>query len=255
MSKLAAGGRAAALGLAFLFAFAPVLASAGTTGSLAGQVTDEKGTPLAGASVKISSPSQTAVVQTDAHGRFAFLSLAPDTYDVTTTKTGYTPASYPGVTIFADQGLTLAIVISTKSLKNIATVNSRSNSLVKPGTTASVYSVNAAAQTQLQGSGGGYNLDSSYSAIYAQPGVSSYIGNYGRICRSRAEFRSKPTRSCRSNSRRSPYERVCSTDFDARSVRRRSSRSRRGRSCSGFAIDSTSFAKSPNTPTADSTVG
>jgi hypothetical protein len=154
-------------------------ALAGTTGGLSGQVTGDKGAPVAGAAVKVTSASQTAVVTTDAGGRFNFLSLAPDTYTVTATKDGYAPSSYPGVVVFADQGLNLQISLQ-RTLKQIANVTSRSaGSLVKSGTTASVYSVNAAQATQTAGSGGGYNLDSAYSAIYSQPGISSYIGNYG----------------------------------------------------------------------------
>jgi Carboxypeptidase regulatory-like domain/TonB dependent receptor len=154
-------------------------ALAGTTGGLSGQVTGDNGAPVAGAAVKVSSPSQTASTTTDASGHFNFLSLAPDSYALTATKDGYAPSSYPGVVIFADQSLTLQVSLQRQP-KTIASVTSRSNgSLVKPGTTADVYSVSGATQTAVSGIGGGYNLDSSYSAIYSQPGVNSQIGNYG----------------------------------------------------------------------------
>ncbi len=154
-------------------------ALAGTTGGLSGQVTGAKGAPIAGAVVMVTSPSQTASETTDASGHFSFLSLAPDSYTVTASKAGYNTTSYPGVTVFADQSLTLTISLQT-ALKTIAKVTARSaGSLVKPGTTADVYSVNAATQTAVSSIGGGYNLDSAYSAIYSQPGVTSQIGNYG----------------------------------------------------------------------------
>ena len=95
------------------------------------------------------------------------------------TKEGYNPTTFPGVTIFADQSQTLALRMQ-KGLKTIATVGARAaGNLVKSGTTADVYSVNAATQNAVQGIGGGGNLDSAYSAIYSQPGVISQIGNYG----------------------------------------------------------------------------
>jgi Carboxypeptidase regulatory-like domain/TonB dependent receptor len=154
-------------------------ALAGTTGGLSGQVTGDNGAPVAGVAVKVSSPSQTASTTTDASGHFNFLTLAPDSYALTATKDGYAAASYPGVSIFADQSLTIQVAL-TRQPKTIASVTSRSNgSLVKPGTTADVYSVNAATQATVSGIAGGYNLDSSYSAIYSQPGVNSQIGNYG----------------------------------------------------------------------------
>ena len=84
-------------------------ALAGTTGGLSGQVTDEKGAPVAGAAVKASSPQQTASVTTDAGGHFSFLDLAPDTYTVTAAKDGFEASNNTGVSVFADQTLTIAV--------------------------------------------------------------------------------------------------------------------------------------------------
>ncbi|MBV8372555.1 MAG: carboxypeptidase regulatory-like domain-containing protein, partial [Candidatus Eremiobacteraeota bacterium] len=152
---------------------------AGTTGSLSGMIVDENGAPIAGATVKAASASQTVSSTTDAGGHFQFLSLAPDTYTVSASKTGYNPTTYPGVSIFADQSQTVSIKMQ-KGLKTIATVSAQAaGNLVKSGTTADVYSVNSATQATVQGIGGGGNLDSAYSAIYSQPGVNSQIGNYG----------------------------------------------------------------------------
>jgi len=152
---------------------------AGTTGSLSGIVTDENGAPIAGAAVKAASASQTVGATTDAGGHFQFLTLAPDTYTVSVSKEGFTPSTFPGVTIFADQSQTVSVKLQ-KGLKTIANVSARAaGNLVKSGTTADVYSVNSATQATVQGIGGGGNLDSAYSAIYSQPGVNSQIGNYG----------------------------------------------------------------------------
>ena len=108
------------------------------------------------------------------------MTLAPDTYVVTASKDGYAPSSYPGITIFADQSLTLAVKLPHANLKNIATVTATSaGSLVKPGTTVDVYAVNQATATQLQIAGGGNNINSAYSAIYSMPGVNGLPGNYG----------------------------------------------------------------------------
>jgi hypothetical protein len=155
-------------------------ALAGTTGSINGTVVDDTGAPISGATIAAVSPSQAASTTTDSKGNFLFLSLAPDSYTVSVTKDGYQPVSTPGVTVFADQTQTLALT-SAKSLETIAKVRtSLAGSLVKAGTTSDIYSVNAATQKTLAGIGGGYNLNSAYSAIYSQPGVSSYIGNYGQ---------------------------------------------------------------------------
>ena len=155
-------------------------ALAGTTGGLSGTLTDSTtGKPVADAKISVSSPSQNASTTTDAGGRFNFLNLAPDTYTVSAEKEGYAPATVGGVTIFADQSLTVSLQTQPQ-LKTIAKITSRAaGNLVKPGTTADVYSVNAATQQVVSGSGGGFNLNSAYSGVYSQPGVTSYVGNYG----------------------------------------------------------------------------
>src|SRR5580698_6495856 len=92
--------------LVLLVAFAgqETWALAGTTGGLTGTIVDAgTGAPVAGARVQISSPSDVA------SGHFGFLTLPPDTYTVSITKTGYQDLSLPGQSVFADsvQNLTL----------------------------------------------------------------------------------------------------------------------------------------------------
>ncbi|HEY1429825.1 MAG TPA: TonB-dependent receptor, partial [Candidatus Tumulicola sp.] len=150
--------------------------SAGTTGSLAGTVlSSSTGQPVAGAAVKVSSPSQVATTHTDAGGRFVFLSLAPDTYVVTIDQNGYEPYSASGLSIFADQAQTLSFKLN-KSLKTIAQVQSRSSlNLVRSGTITDVYSVNPAVTKAAAPIGGGGGLNNVYSAIAAMPGA--YVPN------------------------------------------------------------------------------
>jgi hypothetical protein len=145
---------------------------AGTTGGISGVVVETgTSTPIAGVAVSATSPSQSARATTDAGGHFAFVSLAPDEYTISLQKPGYTPSSYAGVAVFADaqQTLTLSMRIA---LKTIANVTSRSSaSLVRPGTTADIYSVNAAQQERTAVLGGGGSLNSAYSAIASVPGA------------------------------------------------------------------------------------
>jgi hypothetical protein len=95
-------------------------------------------------------------------------------------KDGFAPTSIAGVTVFADQTQTVALTTHPQDLKTIVKVTSRAaGALVKSGTTSDVYQVNAATQKAVSSLGGGYNLDSAYSAIYSQPGVESQIGDYG----------------------------------------------------------------------------
>lgn len=147
-------------------------ALAGTTGGITGTVVDaQTHAPVANARITATAPSQTGTTTTDAAGRFTFLSLTPDTYTLTADKEQYTPVNLPGVTVFADSNQTVAISMQP-TLKTIARVTSTAaGSLVKSGTTADVYSVNAATQDKISALGGGGSLNSAYSAVASVPGA------------------------------------------------------------------------------------
>ncbi|MDP9105020.1 MAG: TonB-dependent receptor, partial [Candidatus Eremiobacteraeota bacterium] len=157
---------------------------AGTTGAIAGSVVDAStNSPVSGARVTATSPSQSATTTTDASGRFSFISLIPDTYTISAAETAARDAaSTSGVTVQADQTVNVSLTQPAK-LKQIGSVTSRAaGALVKPGTTADVYSINAVTQDKASGVGGGGNLNSAWSAIATVPGVfitpnqTGYIG-------------------------------------------------------------------------------
>ena len=155
---------------------------AGTTGSLTGTVTDlATSQPLAGVHVTVASPSQSATTTTDAVGRFTFLSLAPDTYTVATDATStHIAASLSGVTVQADQSISVAIPTPAR-LQTIGSTTSRASALVKPGTTADVYSISATQQDKASAFGGGGTLNSAWSALSTVPGVFITAGQNGYI--------------------------------------------------------------------------
>jgi hypothetical protein len=155
---------------------------AGTTGTISGTIIDTAtNKPLAGAKISATSPSQNASVTSDAQGHYTFLSLVPDTYVLSVEFSGYDSSVVSGVTVQADQTRVVPLNL-TKSLTTIATVHTRSASaLVKPGTTADVYSISATQQDKLAAVGGGGNLNSAWSAIATVPGVFVLPGQSGYI--------------------------------------------------------------------------
>ena len=169
-----------AVALLFALLVPGTSAFAGTTGSLSGSIVDATThQPLAGASVTVASPSQTATTTTDGGGSFTFLSLAPDTYALTAVKAGYQNVAGSGITINADQSLRLDYT-AVKTLQTIGNVRSRaSSSLVRAGTVTDTYSVNAATQERIAGLGGGGSLNQAYSALAATPGVFVPSGQNG----------------------------------------------------------------------------
>ncbi len=147
-------------------------ALAGTTGGLSGSVVDaDNSAPVAGAQVTASSPSQNATGTTDATGHFTFLTLPPDTYTVTIAKSGYQSISVPGQVVFADtvQNVTVRLPKALKTIAHVAATGV--GSLVKAGTTADIYSVNAGMQKAASALGGGGSLNSAYSAVASVPGA------------------------------------------------------------------------------------
>jgi Carboxypeptidase regulatory-like domain/TonB dependent receptor len=160
-----------ALAVAFAFLAPGAPAIAGTTGGLSGTVTDTNKVPVAGAKITATSPSQLASAVTDSTGHFTFVSLAPDEYTLTIEKTGFDSGSFPGIAVFADAQQTLSLTLHP-ALQTIAKVSSRaSGDLVRAGTTADLYSVNAAQQDRVSALGGGGGLNNAYSAIASVPGA------------------------------------------------------------------------------------
>ena len=156
---------------------------AGTTGAINGTVLDSQSNqPIAGVQVTAASPSQTATATSDSGGRFSFISLAPDTYTVSAPASAtHDTAVVSGVTVQADQTVAISLQQPSK-LKVIGSVTSRAASaLVKAGTTADVYSINAVTQDKASGFGGGGNLNSAWSAITSVPGVFIAPGQTGYI--------------------------------------------------------------------------
>ncbi|HEY7980377.1 MAG TPA: TonB-dependent receptor [Candidatus Eremiobacteraceae bacterium] len=152
---------------------------AGTTGALNGVVSSKDGTPLAGVKVTASSPSESVSAISSSSGNFSFVSLVPDTYEVTASKDGYDTTSQPGVSIFADntQNVKIQLQASTKTLGHITTT--AASALVKAGTTSDVYSVNAATQAKVGSLGGGGSMDAAYGAIATTAGVVVIPGQSG----------------------------------------------------------------------------
>lgn len=149
---------------------------AGVSGNMAGTVRDSAGGPIAGATVAAVSPSQQATTVTDAAGHFTILALAPDTYTITITKTGFQSTSFPGNVVFADQTQQSTYTLN-KALKTIAHVTSASSgNLVKSGVGSDLYSVNSTQVAAAAPLGGGGNLNNAYSALAAVPGVQVNLG-------------------------------------------------------------------------------
>src|SRR6202011_2034891 len=174
---------AAAFAVAAVVAFSPAAVRAGTTGTIVGRIIDQDtNAPLEGARVGVTSPSQNASSLTDAAGGFRFLSLNPDTYTVTVERNGYDILSLAGVTVQADQTVTLNRALPRHLIihSRIGSTRARGSAdLIRAGTTSDVYSVSGAYQDTSQALGGPGGLTNAYAAIQSVPGANVQQGQQG----------------------------------------------------------------------------
>lgn len=96
--------RKSLVSLAFCAAFLGLVlpaAAAGPTGSLKGRVMDEKGAPLSGAYLYVTSPTALGMANfmTTKSGRFAVVSLVPGKYKVVSERPGYKTVTVDGVIV------------------------------------------------------------------------------------------------------------------------------------------------------------
>jgi Carboxypeptidase regulatory-like domain/TonB-dependent Receptor Plug Domain len=180
MTHLQRWWRTAAIALASAFivtAVVPQAALAGTTGTIAGVVTDAtSGAPVANVRVTAVSPSQTESTVTNSTGFYSLQALTPDTYTVSFQAPGYQASSEPGITVQQDFVFKLDSKL-TKELRTIAVVRSRAaGNLVKPYEGTDVYNVSG---QQLNAATGGDNLHHTiYEYLNTVPGVTPIGGGY-----------------------------------------------------------------------------
>ena len=141
--------------------------------------------PIAGAQVTATSPSQSATVTTDAAGHFSFLTLAPDTYTVTVSKGRLsTDQRSRSESSLPTPCKPLPCACPRRSRRSRALPLRPPGALVKSGTTADVYSINASAQQATAALGGGGLINQAYSAISTVPGayvIPNQTGYYATI--------------------------------------------------------------------------
>lgn len=149
-----------------LFVVGLVDASAGTTGGVAGYVSDTKGA-IAGVHVSAVAPSGRAETTTGASGFYALNGLALDTYTVTFSKDGYLTQAISNIAMVQDQSI--RVNARLEPVKTLAHIEVRSStSLVQPTVTADTYVIS---QSRLSGINGTPQDLNGFKALESLPGV------------------------------------------------------------------------------------
>ena len=117
----------------------PLIAQAGTTGKLAGKITDQKKEPLPSANVVILGTTLGAVTNID--GYFTILNIPPGTYDVQIRLIGYRSTTHKGVEVSVDQTTKLDAVLEDESITTEAVVVTARRPVVEVGLTSTVATV------------------------------------------------------------------------------------------------------------------
>jgi hypothetical protein len=81
-------------------------------GNLLGDIEDQRGQRLGGATVTISGPDKPPPQVSDAQGRFRFLALLPGTYWLTAELAGFGTLEYPNINVGVGRNTTVALTLS-----------------------------------------------------------------------------------------------------------------------------------------------
>jgi len=146
-------------GLAFLIFLFSVSGNAWgqaqiTSGSIQGDVVDEKGGAVADSTVEALNvdTNLTKTVNTDTEGRFDFLSLPPGRYTVTASKTGFATLVQTGITLTVGQTLSLPVTMKVSSTQEKIEVTATPDIVdTVSSTSTSTLNEQAVAETPLLG--------------------------------------------------------------------------------------------------------
>ncbi|HSL22752.1 MAG TPA: TonB-dependent receptor [Vicinamibacterales bacterium] len=104
---------------------APALAQV-QGGTVAGTIRDEQGAVLPGAEVTISGPAERLSFVTGDDGQFRFLNVAPGTYTITASLSGFATIVREGIRVVVGQTVELPFVMRVASLQESVTVSGES---------------------------------------------------------------------------------------------------------------------------------
>jgi len=96
-----------------------------TTGTVQGEVTDEKGGSVPGASAEIRNldTNMTRSETTSADGHFSFLNLAPGRYTLTVTKQGFSIVEQQNINLTVGQQISLSIALKISAVSERVVVS------------------------------------------------------------------------------------------------------------------------------------
>jgi hypothetical protein len=93
-----------------------------TSGSLAGEVVDNSGAAVPGATVTVTSGQGSRAIVTDANGRFFAPFLTPGSYSVKVELAGFSPVEQKNITVRLGQRLDLSFTLKVGDIQEMVEV-------------------------------------------------------------------------------------------------------------------------------------
>lgn len=156
------------MGLMLYLGSVHAVAQSATSGTVEGQVTDQQGANVTGATVKLIERSTSTELSTKSNeaGRYLFVSIQPGTYDVTVAMTGFSVHKVDKQEVLVGQVLTVNAVLELGQMSSVVEVSGEAS--------GELQTVNATVGTTVSGASLTYlpifGSDSSSLALI-QPGV------------------------------------------------------------------------------------
>jgi Carboxypeptidase regulatory-like domain len=109
----------------------PARSQGETTSAISGQVTDQTGAPVRGASVAITNTGSglKRSAETDDSGRFNFPQLTPGAYDVHASATGFAQKRIPGVSAALGRTAVVDLMLNVQAQRQEVTVTEQSSAI------------------------------------------------------------------------------------------------------------------------------
>ncbi|MCK5130965.1 MAG: TonB-dependent receptor [Candidatus Sabulitectum sp.] len=127
--------RATVISLALLL-FVSLSATAGTTGKIAGRVTDSDGNPLIGATVMIVGTTFGAM--TDPNGEYFIINLQPGTYNLRSSMVGMGEQTKEGASVIVDMTTRMDFILNPEAVGSTVITVTDQRGMILRGVTSSV---------------------------------------------------------------------------------------------------------------------
>jgi hypothetical protein len=176
-----------------------------TTGTISGTVTAQGGGPISGATVSTTTGGYSTTTNSD--GSYTLSKVAPGTYTVTASKTGYLSASQPNVSVQVGQTTTVNFVLTP----NVGTISGTVTAQGGGGISDATVTTSPGNYSATTGSGGSYSIPNVPAGTYS---VTASKSGYSPDTKTGVVVNANQTTTVNFTLNPAPVERVVNGDME-----------------------------------------